>query len=105
MTTSTEAIVVASLAALLTVTGIKALSPEAQASADTVKLAARVQDWKWAYASEISGRDYTAGISSPINIDEAVDDIKASGILENIEAQAEAEAAEARWNSTQNITF
>ena len=98
---ATEALVVSTLSALMTIAGLKTLSPEAQEAADTIQTAARVQDWKWAYASEISGRDYTAGISSPIDIDEAVEAIKASGILEDIEAQAAAEAAADRWNSTQ----
>ena len=96
----TELAITAALTTIMTTAGIKILSPGAQAAVDTVTHAATVQDWKWAYASEISGRDYTAGISSPININDATAAIIASGILEKEEIRIEAEAAQARWNAT-----
>jgi hypothetical protein len=95
----TELIIVASLTALMTAVGIKALSPEAKEMADSVQTFARVQDWKWEYASEISGHDYTAGIHSTINVEEVASAVRASGYEENPEIQNAAAQLETRFNT------
>jgi hypothetical protein len=94
---TTELLVVAALSSIMTAVGLKALSPEAQEMADSVQHAARVQDWKWDYASQISGHDYTAGISSPVDLEEIAASVRISGYDQNPEIQAAALQLEARF--------
>jgi hypothetical protein len=104
-----EALVVATLAALMSAAGIKYLSPEAQATADQVVFFATVKDRNLVIASEITGRNMFEGITSPITPEEIAalaEEMKAAGTVQNIdmltpEITQEAEAAVTRWNSTQ----
>ncbi len=95
----TELLVVGAMTAIMTAVGLKALSPEGKEMADKVVFWASVQDWKWEYASEISGHDYTAGISSPINVEEVAAAVRASGYEENPEIQNAAAQLETRFNT------
>ena len=100
-----ELIITGAIGALLAAAGIKAMSPEMTDITNEIQSHATVMDRYAVIKTEISGHDYTAGITSSLTVEEIEAITKemiengtiAGEVILTPEVQAEAEAAITRF--------